>query len=161
MAAINFSSGTTISGANGKIYIFNVSLLSIYKIQDVFIYRNLTTDTWQACKIDSFPDLCAMLTQTAAIDSDKAFSYFYADGVLYIFVAIYVDDAANMLVIRRKRGFILTTDDAQKFDVFDTYLPVLVDYAEWYYAGVVGSRISKFAQRRIDDFERSFPPESQ
>ena len=157
MPAINFTEAQSVPGNNGTLYLFNTAGFNIYKITDVVIHRTVTTETWYAKLGGSFQELFEMLSQTEAIDVADVFKYYHTNSVLYVFVATSVDSLENKLVIRRKRNFKLTTDSSQKFDVFDKFFPVLLDYAQQFYSNTKGVRLDKFAQRRIEDFEAEFP----
>lgn len=156
MGAIAFTSAaSSIAGANGKLYFFFLGNLNIYKIEQVTVFRDSSTDSWVASRKGSYEEIYKLLSTTDTIPSTDVFSYFFADNVLYMFVATAVENSNNKIIVKRKRGFKRVFVDSDAFDVYDNYIVALADYAEQIYASMSGQRVSKYTQKRIDDFELS------
>src|SRR3972149_6496102 len=83
MPAIPFSAGTTITGVGGKLYIFPISTLNIYKIEAVVIFRDTSTETWESVAKGSFSAIWVLLS---AVTLDEDFYHFISGNIVYVFV---------------------------------------------------------------------------
>jgi len=150
MPAIPFSSGSVITGVGGKLYIFPISTLNIYKIEAVVIFRDTSTETWESVAKGSFSEIWVLLS---AVTLDEDFYHFISGNIVYVFVKTSADNALNRLNIKRKRGFRRAASSGAKFDVYDHHLSVLLDYSVKFFSESRGIRLDKGVKRRIEEFE--------